>query len=553
MPNHTLRVIPLGGLGEIGKNMMALEYNKAIIVIDAGVLFPEEDMPGVDLVIPDISYLVQNRERVRAIFITHGHEDHTGALPYVLKELRVPVYAPRLACGLIAVKLKEHKVSKDIPLNEVTPGQPITEGPFNVEFFRVCHSIPDAMGLAIRTPVGLVVHTGDFKIDHTPMDGNPSDLAHLASLCEDGTLLLLSDSTYAETPGYTPSERVVGEALDQAVGNAPGRVMIATFASLITRVQQIIDAAAKHGRKMSVVGRSMVNNVKMALDMGYLTDPDSVLVPLSTLRKLPPEQSVIVTTGSQGEPTSALVRIANKDHREIQIMPNDTVIISASPIPGNELVVSRTIDNLYRQGAQVLYDKVATVHVHGHASREELKLMLNLTRPKFFVPIHGEYRHLVAHAELAQQMDVQPENAFILEDGDVLELSETEGRVTGTVPAGHVYIDGLQMWDIKSGVLKDRRALSHDGIVVVTLVLDKKTGRVLGRPKVASSGFVALDTYPDLMEQAAQAVLESANNGVPGQPLDLNDVSAKVKVTLGSFLYNETRLRPQIISVPVQV
>jgi len=297
----------------------------------------------------------------------------------------------------------------------------------------------------------------------------------------------------------------------------------------------------------------MVNNVKMALDMGYLTDPDSVLVPLSTLRKLPPEQSVIVTTGSQGEPTSALVRIANNDHREIQIMPNDTVIISASPIPGNELVVSRTIDNLYRLGAQVLYDKVTTVHVHGHASREELKLMLNLTRPKFFVPIHGEYRHLVAHADLAKQMDVQPDNAFVLEDGDVLELSETEGRVTGKVPAGHVYIDGLQMWDMKSGVLKERRTLSHDGIVVVSLALDKKTGRVLGQPKVTSRGFMDMDAYPDLMEQAAQAVLEAANHGVPGQPLDLSDVSAKVKVTLESFLYKETRLRPQIISVPVGV
>ena len=553
MPKHPLRVIPLGGVGEIGKNMMALEYDRDIIVIDAGVLFPEEDMPGVDLVIPDISYLVQNQERIRAIFITHGHEDHTGALPYVLRELHVPVYAPRLACGLIAVKLKEHKVAKDIPLNEVTPGIPITQGAFNVEFFRVCHSIPDAMGLAIRTPLGLVVHTGDFKIDHTPADGNPSDLAHLASLCEDGTFLLLSDSTYAETPGYTPSERVVGEALDQAVGSAPGRVMIATFASLITRVQQIMDAAAKHGRKMSVVGRSMVNNVKMALDMDYLTDPDSVLVPISTLRKLPPEQMVVVTTGSQGEPTSALVRIANNDHREIEIMPNDTVVISATPIPGNELVVSRTINNLYRLGAKVLYDKVATVHVHGHASREELKLMLNLTRPHFFVPVHGEYRHLVAHADLAQQMGVHPDNAFVLEDGDVLELSETKGQITEKVPAGHVFVDGRQMWDMKSGILKDRRALSHDGIVVVTLALDKTTGRVLGRPEVVSSGLVDLDAYPDLMDQAAQAVLEAVNHRVPEQPLDLSDVSAKVKDRLESFLYNETRLRPKIISVPVEV
>ncbi|MDP2727083.1 MAG: ribonuclease J, partial [Dehalococcoidia bacterium] len=360
MPKRPLRVIPLGGLGEIGKNMMALESQRDIIVIYAGVLFPEEDMLGVDLVIPDVSYLVENRDRVRAIFITHGHEDHTGALPYVLAQLNVPVYAPRLAYGLISVKLKEHKALRGTTLKEIEPGKPITEGAFRVEFFRVCHSIPDAMGLAIRTPVGLVIHTGDFKIDHTPADGRPTDLAHLARIAEDNVLLLFSDSTYAEVPGFTASEQVVGDALDRVIEQAPGRVMIATFASLITRIQQVMDAAARHGRKVSVVGRSMVDNVKMAEEMGYITDPNNVLVPLSALRKLPPEQVVIVTTGSQGEPTSALVRIANKDHREVRIMPGDTVVISATPIPGNETVVSRTIDNLLRQGARVLHDKVAT-------------------------------------------------------------------------------------------------------------------------------------------------------------------------------------------------
>ncbi|MBI4339113.1 MAG: ribonuclease J, partial [Chloroflexi bacterium] len=383
-----LRVIPLGGLGEIGKNMMALEYGQDIIVIDAGVMFPEADMPGIDLVIPDISYLEENRDRVRAILITHGHEDHTGALPYVLSALDVPVYAPRLAAGLISVKLKEHKL-RDAQLVEIEPGRPISIGAFTVDFFRVCHSIPDAMGLAIQTPLGLVIHSGDFKIDHTPADGRPSDLGQLGRLCQEGVLLLMSDSTYAEVPGYTASEQVVGEALERVIGEAPGRVMVATFASLIARIQQVMDAAAQHGRKVAVVGRSMVDNVKMSLEMGYLKDPISVLVPINALRNLQPHQTVIVTTGSQGEPTSALVRIANGDHKEISIQAGDTVVISASPIPGNETVVSRTVDNLYRLGANVLYDKVATVHVHGHASQEELNIMLNITRPRYFVPVHG--------------------------------------------------------------------------------------------------------------------------------------------------------------------
>ena len=533
--------------------MMALEYGRDIIVIDAGVLFPQEDMLGIDLVIPDVSYLAQNRERVRAIFITHGHEDHTGALPYILSEINVPVYAPRLACGLISVKLKEHKVRRGTTLREAEPGKPIKVGNFQVEFFRVCHSIPDAMGLAIKTPLGLVIHTGDFKIDHTPADGRPTDLAHLARLCEQGVLLLLSDSTYAEVPGYTPSERVVGEALDQVIGQAPGRVMIATFASLIARIQRVLDAAAKHGRKVSVVGRSMVGNVKMALDMGYLTDPANVVVPLNTLNKLPPQQAVILTTGSQGEPTSALVRIANRDHRDIQIMPGDTVVVSATPIPGNEMVVSRTIDNLYRQEAHVLHDKVAMVHVHGHASREELKIMLNLTRPKFFVPVHGQYRHLVAHRQLAQDLGVAPENTFVLEDGDVLELTQKGGKVTEKVPAGHIYVDGLQLWDMKSGLLRDRRTLARDGIVVVTLAVDKATGKVLRRPEVVSSGFVDLANHPDLVERIAKAAMEAVDHGHIGQPLDLGYTTTKVKDALGSFLYNETRLRPLIIPVPVEV
>lgn len=553
MPKRPLRVIPLGGLGEIGKNMMALEYQRDIIVIDAGVLFPEEDMLGVDLVIPDVSYLVQNKERVRAIFITHGHEDHTGALPYVLQQLNVPVYAPRLAYGLISVKLKEHKALKRVTLREIEPGEPIKEGAFRVEFFRVCHSIPDAMGLAITTPAGLVIHTGDFKIDHTPAQGEATDLSHLAHICADGVLLLFSDSTYAEVPGFTPSEQVVGEALDRAIDQAPGRVMIATFASLIARVQQIMDAAARHGRKVGVVGRSMVDNVKMALDMGYLSDPSNVLVPVGALRKLSPEQVVIVTTGSQGEPTSALVRIANKDHREVRIMPGDTVVISATPIPGNETVVSRTIDNLLRQGARVLHDKVATVHVHGHASQEELKIILNLTRPKFFVPVHGEYRHLVAHGQLAQSLGMAQEDVFVLEDGDVLELSESGGRVKEKVTAGHIFVDGLHFWDTNSVVLRDRRTLSRDGIVVVSMAIDKATGRVLRQAEAVCSGFVDLEMHPDLMERTAQAAMEAVDHRGTGQPVDWSHITTKVKEEVSNFLYDQTHLRPLVIPVPLEI
>jgi ribonuclease J len=465
MAQTPLRIIPLGGLGEIGKNMMALEWGDDIIVIDCGVMFPGEDMPGVDLVVPDVSYLVERKERVRAILITHGHEDHTGALPYVLPQLNVPVYAPALAHGLITVKMKGRRMSPKADLNVVEPGKPMDLGCFQVEFFRVCHSIPDAMGLAIRTPVGLVVHTGDFKVDHTPADGKSTDLAALAGYGQEGVLLLLSDSTYAEMEGYTPSERVVGETLDRAIGDAPERVLVATFASLISRIQQVIDAAAHHGRKVAIVGRSMVDNVAMATDMGYINPPPGIMISLQKAMSLPSDEVVILTTGSQGEPTSALVRISNGTHRQVEVYPNDTIIVSASPIPGNEKVVARTINNLVRRGARVLYNKVALVHVHGHASREELKMMLNLTKPRFFVPVHGEYRGLVAHADLARTMGVDEDNAFVLDEGDVLELTSDSGQVVEHVSAGNIFLDGLGTLDVESLVLRDRRLLSQDGIV----------------------------------------------------------------------------------------
>ena len=553
MARLPLKVIPLGGLGEIGRNMMALEYDKDIIVIDCGVLFPEEDMPGVDLVIPDISYLIEHQAQVRAILITHGHEDHTGALPYVLPRLNVPVYAPRLAHGLISVKLKERRILRESSLEMVEPGKPIRLGKFRVEFFPVCHSIPDAMGLAIETPVGLVVHSGDFKIDHTPVDGKATDLAQLASYGSRGVLLLLSDSTYAELPGYTPSEQVVGEALDRVIGDAPGRVLVATFASLISRIQQVIDAAAMHNRKVGIVGRSMVDNVKMSLDMGYLSAPAGVLLSLGETRHLSPDEVVLITTGSQGEPTSALVRIANRDHRDIQIMPGDTVVISATPIPGNETLVSRTIDNLFRQGARVLYDRVALVHVHGHASQEELKTMLNLTKPRFFVPVHGEYRHLLAHASLANLMGVPDSGTFVLEDGDVLELTEDSGRVTDNVPAGHVYIDGHNVMGAKSPVLRDRRALSRDGVVVVVVALDKTTGTPARPPEVFSRGFIDQhEEMSEVFQKVSASVMESLEHG-PSLPIDWSFTVDLVKDTASKLLLKETSRSPTIMPVVLEV
>ena len=547
MANVPLRVIPLGGLGEIGRNMMALEYDGEIVVIDAGVLFPEEGMPGVDFAIPDISYLVGKKRAVKAILITHGHEDHIGALPYVLRELNVPVYASRLAHGLISVKLREHGQLKDAKLNVVKPNTPFKVGRLKVEFFRVCHSIPDAMGIAIQTPLGLAVHTGDFKIDHTPADGKTTDFSSLARFASEGVILLCSDSTYAEVDGYTPSEQVVGEALDRAIGDAKGRVMVATFASLISRVQQVIDAAAKHGRHVTVIGRSMVNNVKMATRMGYLDDPGGIIVSLNKARELPNERVVIVATGAQGEPTSALVRIANGEHPDIEVIPGDTVVISASPIPGNETLVARTIDNLYRQQARVLYSKIAFVHVHGHGSREELKMMLSLVRPKFFVPVHGEYRHLVAHAAIAQSTGVPESNAFVLEDGDVLELTDKRGKVVDKVPAGPVFVDGNRIWDSYSDVLSERRRLARDGIVVVSASIDRKTGKLRGEPEVAASGFVDMEESPQLLQRTAQEA-RSALDHRGSDRLDWDKAKAAVVSSVSKFLYDETGMRPKIVA-----
>jgi ribonuclease J len=549
-PYSKIRLIPLGGLGEIGKNMMVVEYGDDIIVIDCGLMFPEEDMPGIDLVIPDVSYLVERKDSVRGIIITHGHEDHIGALPYILPQLNVPIYCAPLPQGLITVKLKESHVHADIHV--VQPGFPFSLGAFKIEFVAMCHSIPDSAGLIIHTPVGTIVHSGDFKLDYTPVDCRPTDLARLAQAGADGVLLLLADSTHVELPGYTPSEKVVGETISAIMSTAPGRVLVTTFASLVARIQQVMDAAVAFNRKIFIAGRGMNDIVKMALKMGYLKAPEGLIGELSEMHRLPANRVALITTGSQGEPTSALVRIANREHRDVQIKPGDTVIISASPIPGNESVVSKTIDSLFKQGAQVFYDRIAKVHVHGHASQEELKLLQSLIRPQYFVPVHGEYRHLKLHAQLAERMGVAADNIFILEDGDILELSQNGGKVAGHAPAGNVYVDGLSVGDINGVVLRNRKMLSQDGIVVAIVTLDAETGHLAVRPDIVSRGFVDPEAGRYLLEESRDAVTRLFEEEVQ-RISDSTVISNRVRDLLSKLYYDRTRRRPMVLPVLVTV
>jgi len=553
MAKPKLKIIPLGGLGEIGKNLMVMEYEDDIILIDAGLMFPEEEMLGIDLVLPDISYLHDRSDKVRGIVITHGHEDHIGALPYLLPQINTPpVYSTKLTQGLIRVKLKERKALEGVKLKVVKTGDEFTLGKFKIEFFPVCHSIPDAAGLIIHTPVGTVVHSGDFKIDYTPVSGKATDLSRLAQLGARGVLLLLSDSTYAELPGYTPSERVVGESLDNIMANASGRVIVTTFSSLVSRIQQVIDAAVKHERRVFIIGRSMGDAVRMALTMGYLEAPDGVLGRIDELRGLPHNKTVLVTTGSQGEPTSALVRMANRDHRHVNIQHGDTIVLSATPIPGNEALVNRTVDSLFKQGAQVLYGKELQVHVHGHGSQEELKLLLNLVKPKFFVPVHGEYRHLSLHARLAESVGIPPADIFVLEDGNVLELDSQTAKVTDKVTSGHVYVDGLSVGDVGGVVLRNRRMLSKDGIVVVVIAVNRQTGKLVGRPDIVTRGFVDTREFREMIEKSRDLIAQALDHG-GSRTAEWSFINTKVRDTLDRYYYEQTKRRPMILPFMVKV
>ncbi|HVA23656.1 MAG TPA: ribonuclease J [Chloroflexota bacterium] len=553
MAKPVLRIVPLGGLGEIGKNMMAVEFGDDIVLIDGGLMFPENEMLGIDLVIPDVTYLLDKAHKIRGWLITHGHEDHTGGLPYLLPQLDFPpIYATRLTQGLIRVKLDEHHLLEAVQLNVIRAGDSLDLGVFRAEFFQVCHSIPDSVGIALHTPVGTIVHTGDFKLDHTPVDGKLTDFAKLAQLSAQGVLALFSDSTRVEVPGYTPSEKTVGEAFDGVFSNARERIIIATFASLISRVQQVIDMCVKHRRKLGVVGFSMEKNVAMARELGYLHVPDELILTIDQLNKLPREEVVIVTTGAQGEPSSALSRMANGDHRFITIVKGDTIILSSSPIPGNEEAVTRNIDNLYKRGAEVLYHRLLPVHVSGHASQEEQKLMINLVRPRYFVPIHGEYHHLVLHGKLAESLGWPADRVFVAEDGDVLEFTDDSARVSGKVQAGYVFVDGLGVGDIGSVVLRDRKHLAGDGILVTVLTIDRQTGHPTGLPDVISRGFVYQPESEELLEQARQVALNSLQHQ-KDHTADYGFIKNTVRDALSKFLYERTKRRPMILPVVVEV
>ncbi|HZR43004.1 MAG TPA: ribonuclease J [Ktedonobacteraceae bacterium] len=554
MTKEKIRLIPLGGLGEVGKNMMVVEHADDIIIIDAGVMFPDDEMFGVDLVIPDTSYLADKKDRIRAILITHGHEDHVGGLPYILPMLDFPpVYATRLTHGLINVKLKEHRLLDKAIVNVIAPGDQLELGECTVEFFRVNHSIPDAVGIVLHTPLGTIVHTGDYKFDYTPVDGKPADIGTLGRIGNEGVLLMMGDSTRVESPGYTPSERVINDSLDKIFANAPGRILLATFASLISRVQQVVDTAERYERFVALVGRSMQNNVQMAMELGYLSIPKGMIIRAEDINKYRPDQVVIICTGSQGEPTSALTRIANQDHRQIRIQPGDTVILSATPVPGNEKMVHRTINSLFRQGAEVFYQGISNVHVSGHGAQEELKLMLSLLRPRFFMPVHGEYRQLVLHSKLGTAMGIPEDHIVIAEDGDIIEVTDDGIKRATHTASGNVFVDGLSVGDVGQIVLRDRKVLSQDGILMAVLTIDKETGQPLAGPDIVSRGFVYMRDAEELLESARECVLESFIGLDGHHGSDWSFVKDKIKHTLSEFLYQKTHRRPMILPVVMEV
>jgi ribonuclease J len=543
-----LRVVPLGGFGEIGKNLLALEYEREILVIDAGLMFPESDMLGIDLVYPDITYLTERADRIQAIILTHGHEDHIGALPYLLKYLDVPVYATALTRGLAEVKLKEAGLLADSELITITTDDTLDLGCFKVSFFHICHSIPDAVGIVVDTPVGVLVHATDFKFDEHPVDGKLTDVDKLSSLGDKGVLLLMSDSTNADSLGFTPSEQIVNETLEQVMESVPGRIIIATFASNISRVQQVIQVATAYGRRVGVVGRSMVNNVRMAANLGYLNVNLEDLLTTNEMNNLPPEKVVIVCTGSQGEPSAVLARLASGEHAQLQINAGDTVVLSATPIPGNEELVNHIIDDLFRLGADVIYSDLSDVHVSGHGSQEDLKRMLRLVRPRYFVPMHGEYRHLVLHSRLAREAGIPAENIVIVETGRVVEVSENGLRLGEEVNSGNVLVDGLSVGDIGAAVLRDRKHLARDGFLVAMVTVDRATGEVVGDPEILTRGFVYVAEAEELIEGAKDRMWQ-----VLRMPGGASVTRNKIKDALSQYCYNRTGRRPLIFPLVVEI
>ena len=545
---ETLRIVPLGGLGEVGKNMMSIEYGRNILVIDAGIMFPESDMLGIDYIIPDWQYLRDKKDRIRAIVITHGHEDHIGGLSHFLEEFNVPVYATRLTRGLIEVKLKQKHMLEEAKLHTFAPGDVIDVGPFTIEPYHVCHSIPDGVGLGITTPAGLIVHSGDFKFDHTPVDGWPTDYAKLAEFSGRGVLALLSDSTNADSPGNTQSEAVLDDAFHQVMRQAPGRVIVATFASLISRIQQVVDVATRHNRKIAIAGRSMVENTKMARELGYLDIPEGTLVTLDEIRGLPARKIVIMATGTQGEPTAVLNRLAIGQHRSLRVQEKDTVVLSSHTIPGNEELIHRVVNRLFQKGADVYYDPMAAVHVSGHASQEEQKLLINLLRPRYFVPIHGELRHLKQHGKIARQLGIPAENIAVVENGYALSF-EKHLEVGERVPGGYVFVDGARVGEIGPAVMREREELGRNGFVMSIVRYARRTGQPVGRPRIITRGFIFVPGAEDLLAEAEEITLAAAS-AQPGTPPD--EVEKQVQAALSRFLYKKTRSHPTVIPTVVE-
>lgn len=551
--NNGLRIIPLGGLGEIGLNMALFEYGDDIIIVDCGLMFPEPYMLGIDLVIPDISYLRERADRVRGLFLTHGHEDHIGALPFVLQDLMPPIYGTALTLGFVREKLKEYRLDDLVDLNVVKPRDKVVAGCFEVEFIRVAHSIVDGCGLAIRSPEGVVIHTGDFKLDQTPVDGQLTDLVTLAHYGEEGVLALMADSTNVEREGYTLSEKLVGDAFDEIFPHCPGRIIVAAFSSNIHRVQQVVEAAARCGRKVLLNGRSMLANVQIARELGYLQIPDGLLIDLKELPRLPKEEVCMITTGSQGEPMSALTRIAMDDHKQIKLEQGDTVILSSRFIPGNEKTISDLINHLYRRGAEVYHEKVSEVHVSGHASQEELKLMMNLVRPRFFVPVHGEYRHLVKHAKLAQKVGIPWENCILAVNGDVIAFSDGNGGIAGSVETGRVFVDGKGIGDVGEVVLKDRKHLSEDGMVVVIIGINQGSGEIIYGPDIVSRGFVFEDESQEFLDETKKIVLDTLAAVNTEVMADWSEVKQEVRRILRRFFNKTLERRPVILPLILEM